>query len=106
MQVEGDEVHETAEEARAGATPNVTRWVLTFGLLGAIVLLTIIWVTGALVTGPEKTQNAGEMIRQQQENAGPSGTDSVVSGGANQMNATTPGESTDPQNTPNKNAGQ
>ena len=47
MQIEGDEIHAEVDEARAASTPNVTRWVLTFGLLGAIILLTAIWVIGA-----------------------------------------------------------
>jgi hypothetical protein len=48
MQTQGDEVHVDVDAARAGSTPNVTRWVLAFGLIGAIVLLTAIWVIGAL----------------------------------------------------------
>jgi hypothetical protein len=106
MQTKGDEIHTEVEDARAGSTPHVTRWVLLFGLLGAIVLLTIIWVTGALVTGPSHSQNADEGIRQAQQQAADSHTDSIVGDHADQMNAATPGQSTDPQNLPNKNAGQ
>jgi hypothetical protein len=106
MRVDGNEVHADVEEARAGYTPNVTRWVLIFGLLGAIVLLTIIWVTGALVTGPSKSQNADEGIRQAEERTAGSHTDSIVGDHADQMKATSQGQSTDPQNMPNPNAGK
>ena len=104
MHVEGDEIHTDVDEARAGSTPNVTRWVLTFGLLGAIVLLTIIWVTGALVTGPSKSQNANDHNLQAQAQAGGSTTDSIVSDHADQTNAATPGQTPDEQITPNKNS--
>jgi hypothetical protein len=48
MRTQGDEVHVDVDAVRAGSTPNVTRWVLAFGLIGAIALLTAIWVIGAL----------------------------------------------------------
>ena len=50
MERHGEEVRETAEEARAGATPGVMRWVLGISLLLAIAALTLIWATGAIVT--------------------------------------------------------
>lgn len=50
MRREGDEVHAHMDEARAGSTENVVRWVLLFGLGGAILLLSIVWITGALST--------------------------------------------------------
>lgn len=43
----GEETHVTTEEARGGATPHMARYALAFGLILAIILLTIIWVTGA-----------------------------------------------------------
>jgi uncharacterized membrane protein len=46
MERHGEEVRETAEEARAGATPGVMRWVLGISLLLAIVAMTVIWTTG------------------------------------------------------------
>ena len=39
MHREGDEIHETTEEARAGSTPNIVRWILVISLLAAILLL-------------------------------------------------------------------
>ena len=103
MQIEGDEIHAEVDEARAASTPNVTRWVLTFGLLGAIILLTAIWVIGAW-SSDQHTQTIDAQIRAAQNNSDQ--TDSIVSDKADRMNAVTQGESTEPQNIPNKNAGQ
>ena len=103
MQIEGDEIHAEVDEARAASTPNVTRWVLTFGLLGAIILLTAIWVIGAW-SSDQHTQTVDAQIRAAQNNGDQ--TDSIVSDKADRMNAVTQGESTEPQNMPNKNAGQ
>lgn len=103
MRVEGDQIYEDVDEARAGSTPNIARWVLTFSLLGAIVLLTIIWVTGAF-SSDQNTNTAGARIEASQKAADGSTTDSIVSDHADQMNAATPGQSTDPQNVPNKNS--
>ena len=103
MQIEGDEIHAEVDEARAASTPNVTRWVLTFGLLGAIILLTAIWVIGAW-SSDQHTQTVDAQIRAAQNNSDQ--TDSIVSDKADRMNAVTQGESTEPQNIPNKNAGQ
>ena len=103
MQTEGDEIHAEVDEARAASTPNVTRWVLTFGLLGAIILLTAIWVISAW-SSDQHTQTVDAQIRAAQNNGDQ--TDSIVSDKADRMNAVTQGESTEPQNMPNKNSGQ
>ncbi|WP_372732387.1 hypothetical protein [Novosphingobium sp.] len=50
MERQGKETHITTDEARAGGSNNVVRWVLGVSLFLAIGALTIIWVTGALVT--------------------------------------------------------
>lgn len=47
MQTQGDEVHVETDEARGGSTPHIVRWILAISLLAAIVLLSIIWITGA-----------------------------------------------------------
>jgi hypothetical protein len=104
MRQDGDQVYVNVEEARAASTPNVTRWVLTFGLLGAIILLTLIWVIGAW-SSDQHTQTAGAQIRAEQKAGSGAPNDSIVSDHADQMNATTPGESNEPLNMPNKNAG-
>lgn len=49
MEQRGDEVHVTETEASGGSKEGVVRWVLIIGTLLAIVFLTIIWTTGALV---------------------------------------------------------
>ncbi len=49
MERHGDEVRETAEEARAGATPGVMRWVLGISLLLAIGALSAVWMFGATI---------------------------------------------------------
>jgi len=80
------------------------RWVLLFGLLAAIVLLTAIWVVGAW-SSDQNTQTVDAQVRAAHNNAaGPS--DSVASDHADQMNAASQGQSTDPQNMPNKKTGQ
>lgn len=48
MEKRGEEVHVDVEEARAGSTPHVVRYVLMFGLALAIIALSAIWITGAL----------------------------------------------------------
>ncbi len=50
MERQGEETHITTEEARGGRTNHVVRWVLAISLLLAMSALTIIWVTGAVVT--------------------------------------------------------
>lgn len=52
MQRQGDEIHLDTTEARAGATPNVVRYVLGIGLALAILALSAVWITGAL-TSPQ-----------------------------------------------------
>ena len=48
MEKRGEEVHVNMEEARAGSTPHVVRYVLMFGLALAIIALSVIWISGAL----------------------------------------------------------
>lgn len=50
MERQGNETHVTTDEARSGSNNHVVRWVLGISLLLAIVALTVIWVTGAVVT--------------------------------------------------------
>lgn len=44
----GDEIHLETDEARAGETPRIVRYVLAISLFLAIAALSIIWITGAL----------------------------------------------------------
>jgi len=73
-------VDETA--AKAGSNEGVVRWVLLVSLAGAIIALTIIWVTGALTQGPVESQMN---VERKQEAAGndaasePSSIDGITS---------------------------
>jgi len=48
MERQGEEIHIPTEEARSGETSNVVRYVLSIGLLLAILALSAVWITGAL----------------------------------------------------------
>ena len=50
------EIHIEDTAARGGSKEGVVRWVLLFGTLGAIVLLSIIWMTGALTQGDQEEE--------------------------------------------------
>ncbi len=49
MEHHSEEVRETAEEARAGSTPGIVRWVLLISLVLAIAALSAIWIFGASI---------------------------------------------------------
>lgn len=51
-----NEVHSETDAARAGSTPHIVRWILLISLFGAIVLLSIIWMTGAATQGSEEAE--------------------------------------------------
>ena len=51
MELKGDEVHVETDEARGASSNNIVRWVLLISLFAAIVLLSIIWITGAATQG-------------------------------------------------------
>ena len=42
------EIHIDEQDAAAGSKPGVVRWVLGISMLLAIIVLSIIWITGAL----------------------------------------------------------
>lgn len=48
MERHGDEVDLDTEEARAGSTPHIVRYMLIVSTLLAAIAMTIAWVTGAL----------------------------------------------------------
>jgi len=48
MERKGSEIHLETDEARAGSTPHVVRYVLFLGLLLAIVALSVVWIAGAV----------------------------------------------------------
>lgn len=49
MDQRGEEVHVSETEASGGSKEGVVRWVLIVGILLAIVFLTVIWTSGALM---------------------------------------------------------
>lgn len=51
MQTDGDRIEVSEVEARGGSKEGVVRWVLIIGTLLAIVLLSVIWITGAATQG-------------------------------------------------------
>jgi hypothetical protein len=44
----GDGVHVPSDQARAGSTPHIVRYVLAISLSLAILATSIIWISGAL----------------------------------------------------------
>lgn len=58
MASDPDEVHLETDAARAGSTPNVVRWILAISLLAVIVLLSIVWITGALTQSDIEQETA------------------------------------------------
>ena len=53
MERQGDEIHIDEEEASGGQKHNHVRWILLISLVLAIVILSIIWITGAFSTGAD-----------------------------------------------------
>jgi len=79
MRNENGKVHSETDEARGGSTPHVVRWILVISTLAAIVLLTIVWVTGALSQGDIEEEVTASAIEQEREDS--RDTDTVVSDG-------------------------
>lgn len=83
--MEGDELHIDDQEASGGEKTGVMRWVLAISLLAAIVLLSAIWMTGALTQGDteEEITQTGVIDDMQDGEA----TDSIVSDDADDLEA-------------------
>ncbi|SFG15713.1 hypothetical protein SAMN05518801_108153 [Novosphingobium sp. CF614] len=60
METPGQEVHLNKEEARAGYTPRIVRYVLLVSLALAIVALSAIWITSAVSSRDDIGQAARE----------------------------------------------
>jgi hypothetical protein len=72
-------IHVSQEEASGGSKEGVVRWVLVLGLLLAIGLLSVTWITGALTQGDVESQgDVGGQISAVEDDSGDS-TDSIVS---------------------------
>jgi hypothetical protein len=50
MEKHGDEIDISEEEASGGEKPRIVRYILGISLFLAVAALSIIWITGALVT--------------------------------------------------------
>ena len=57
MHDDGKQVHVSEEEASGGSKEGVVRWVLIIGTLLAIGALSLVWITGALVTDDPNADN-------------------------------------------------
>ncbi len=58
-------IHETTDEARAGTTPHIVRYVLGISLLLTIIALSAIWITGAL-NAPQETDGGSAVPASEQ----------------------------------------
>lgn len=56
MDRDQEEIHVTTEEARAGSTPHIVRYVLFISLFLAIAALSAIWITGAFTSSERSAQ--------------------------------------------------
>lgn len=71
MQNDPDEIHVSAQDARAGSTPGIVRYVLAISLALVIVALSIIWITGAYNADQTSTVQDNEKHALAQEKAMP-----------------------------------
>lgn len=82
-----DEVHLAKDEARAGATPGIVRYVLLISLVLAIAALSLLWIVRA-VQAPKETGGINDTRQAVEQNeASPQqqpGTQSPSPGGAGQ----------------------
>lgn len=83
MAVEGEEGHFETDEARGGSTPHIVRWILGISLVGAIVLLSAVWIFGALSQGDVEEEITATSIAQ--ERADDSDTDALILEGADEL---------------------
>jgi hypothetical protein len=94
MYKDGHEQHSETDEARAGSTPHVVRWILGISLAAAIILLSAIWIIGAATQGDiEEEANVSQVIRDTQAaDNDRSDIDGVVSQEADEFAPETPAD--------------
>ena len=93
MHNEGKQVHVSEEEVSGGSKEGVVRWVLLISLLAAILILSIIWITGAATQDPVESEvNVSDRI---QATEGDSGIDSTVLEDADDIESTPEGGAAD-----------
>jgi len=91
MQDHDGELHVETDEARGGSTPNIVRWILLISLFAAIVLLSIIWITGAATQGDDEDEVSVTSMAADPPGADTEGTDSIVGENADELEAAEPG---------------
>lgn len=89
MEQRGDEVHFETDEARGASTPNIVRWILAISLLAAIVLLSLIWMTGAATQSDDEDEVS---VTSMDADPPGGGTDEIASDEATELDAADPGE--------------
>ncbi len=87
MHKQGDEIHVNDTEASGGNKTGHVRWILVIGTLLAIVLLSIVWITGAATQGDveEERTASGRMDSTVGAEADGDDTDSIVSDNADEI---------------------
>lgn len=90
MRYEGAELHSETDNARAGSTPNIVRWVLGISLAAAIIALSAIWIFGA--AQHEEDEAVASAADRSERNAALSDTDSIVSDDADRFAPATPAD--------------
>lgn len=72
METQRPEIHVEKDEARAGSTPGVVRYILLISITLAIVALTVIWVTGAATSNQNNNnQDDSERAAAEQQQKAP-----------------------------------
>ena len=89
MEQRGDEVHFETDEARGASTPNIVRWILAISLLAAIVLLSLIWMTGAATQRDDEDEDSVTAMASDPPGGG---ADEIASEEATELDAVDPGE--------------
>lgn len=85
MERQGDEVHFETDEARGASSPNIVRWILLISLFGAIILLSIIWITGAATQGDDEDEVSYTSKVADPPGRDTEGTDSIVGEDADEL---------------------
>lgn len=79
MQDESRSIHRSTDDARGGSTPNIVRWVLGISLFSAIVLLSAIWIFGAV--SQSDAEDEANVSSRQTEAQSSENTDSIIDDG-------------------------
>ena len=66
MNEEDREIHLDTDDARAGSTPNVVRWVLAIGLLLAVIGMSLAWIIPAM-SRKDRNESVSAQINSQIE---------------------------------------